>query len=125
LNCALFLGFTLVVGFSCLQFGERLSAWHRLGLGLAVASVMFGALQGGERERALPPTLKNRLAYAAILASVFVLNPGMSLVIKYLAMRSDDDGGPLLARHGSVFFACAARWCRYSCSPNLGPGPGG
>ena len=100
-NCALFLGFVLVILFSWLCFGETLSVLQALGVASAVACVLFGSFLGtGKPGAGGAHTPRQYLEYGFILILLFVLNSLTNISFKYLSMVPEPGDGSLMHTYG-------------------------
>lgn len=88
MNCALFLGFVLIILMARVVWHETLSITQSIGVAMAVLCVIFASFQtGGERQdNSQPRTVRSWLLYAAILSGLFVVNALSNGAFKVLGM---------------------------------------
>lgn len=100
MNCALFLGFVLVILMARLVWHETLSIMQGFGVAMAVVCVIFASFQTNDDPQSdrQPRTIRSWLLYMSILAGLFVLNALGSVSFKYLGM-SPVSGAESYASH--------------------------
>lgn len=88
MNCAMFLGFVLVILMSRIVWHETLNTLQGIGVGTAVLCVIFASFQTGDEQpdNARPQTFSAWLLYMSILAGLFVVNAIASAAFKILGM---------------------------------------
>lgn len=88
MNCALFLGFALVILMARLVWHETLSVMQGIGVAAAVLCVIFASFQteGDPQRDSQPRTIRSWLLYVCILTGLFVINALGSVSFKYLGM---------------------------------------
>lgn len=105
LNCALYLGFVLVILLAWLAWHETLSTLQTIGVVVAVLCVFCASFQSGNKqgEESRPRPPRAWLLYAGILFGLFVLNAMSNAAFKYLGMTPVGDGATYASRYGSQY----------------------
>ncbi len=88
LNCAMFLGFVLIILMARLLWKETLSIMQGVGVTVAVLCVIVASFQTDDKpkENGQPRTFRDWLIYASILAGLFLVNAVGNGAFKVLGM---------------------------------------
>jgi drug/metabolite transporter (DMT)-like permease len=105
LNCAMFLGFVLIILMARLIWHETLSIMQGIGVALATLCVVFASFQAhdGHQDDCQPRTARTWIVYAAILAGLFVLNAFSNGAFKVLGMVPTSDAASYANLYGNHY----------------------
>lgn len=87
-NCALFLGFVLIILMARIVWHETLSLTQEVGVFMAVLCVICASFQTDDNQKSDSPprTVRTWLLYASILGSLFIVNAVSNGAFKVLGM---------------------------------------
>ena len=107
MNCALFLGFVLVILMSRLVWHETLSVLQVIGVAMAVLCVIVASFQtnDNQQEGAPPRTSRTWLLYTCILAGLFIVNAINSAAMKVLGMLPEIGQNSYAGLYGNHYLA--------------------
>ncbi len=105
LNCAMFLGFVLVILMAWLAWNETLGMLQVVGVAVAVLCVFCASFQsdGDRRKESRPRTPRAWLLYAGILFGLFVVNALANGAFKYLGMTPASGAESYASRYGNQY----------------------
>jgi drug/metabolite transporter (DMT)-like permease len=105
LNCAMYLGFVLVILMARLAWNETLSTLQGIGVAVAMVCVFCASFVSGDdrREASQPQTLRAWRLYAGILAGLFVVNALSNGAFKYLGMTPASGDASHASRFGNQY----------------------
>ena len=105
MNCAMFLGFVLIILMARLVWNESLSVMQGIGVAVAVLCVIVASFQTDDKpqDNCHPRTLRAWLVYASILAGLFVVNAVANGAFKVLGMVPTSGPGSYASLYGNHY----------------------